>query len=175
VDWLLDTAIVAGRWFEPEFGGWTGAGGIDTEQRAEQWLRAESDSWLAALESAAAAGRHRRVLAVAEAMHWFSDRWIHWGHWPRVFTLSSRAGLALGDDGAAATHLNYLSWACATCLGDAATAAATAQHAHRRAVAAGDLRQQGWARAYLSSALLPAGRSPTTSCSTAVSWLLRRD
>ncbi|MCO1656778.1 ATP-binding protein [Pseudonocardia humida] len=161
VDWLLDTAIVAGRWFEPEFGGtpggWAGAAGLDTEQRAERWLRAEADNWLAALEDAAAAGRHRKVLAVAEAMHWFSDRWIHWGHWPRVFTLSSRAGLHLGDDGAAATHLNYLSWACGSCLGDAAAAAACARHAHRRAVAAADPRQQGWARSYLATALLASG------------------
>ncbi|WP_214405868.1 ATP-binding protein [Pseudonocardia lacus] len=161
VDWLLDTAIVAGRWFEPEFGGapggWAGAAGLDTEQLAERWLRAEADNWLAALEDAAAAGRHRKVLAVAEAMHWFSDRWTHWGHWPRVFTLSSRAGLRLRDDGAAATHLNYLSWACGSCLGDAAAAAACARHAHRRAVAAGDLRQQGWSRSYLATALLPAG------------------
>jgi tetratricopeptide (TPR) repeat protein len=160
VDWLLDTAVVAGRWFEPEFGGapgWAGAAGLETEQSAERWLRAESDSWLAALESAAEQGRHRRVLAVADAMHWFSDRWIHWGHWPRVFQLSSRAGLALGDDTAAATHLNYLSWACANCLGDGPAAIATARHAHRRALAAGDLRQQGWAMAYLSSALVPAG------------------
>lgn len=161
VDRLLDTAVAAGRWFEPEFGaagrGWAGAAGLDSERAAERWLRAEADNWLAALEDAAAAGRHRRVLAVAEAMHWFSDRWIHWGHWPRVFTLSSRAGLRLGDDGASATHLNYLSWASANCLGDAAAAAACARHAHRRAVAADDVREQGWARAYLAAVLLPSG------------------
>lgn len=161
VDWLLDTAIAAGRRFEPDYAALPGRRDdrvrLDTPEAAQQWLMAEADSWLAALELAAAAGRWRRVVDVAESMHWFSDRWIHWGYWPRVFTLSSNAAAELADHAAVATHLNYLSWAHNNCLGDTAGASDCARRAHAEAVVAGDLRQQAWADSYLAVALLKAG------------------
>ncbi|MFI0192971.1 ATP-binding protein [Streptomyces sp. NPDC017082] len=161
VDWLLDTAITAGHRFHPDHSCLPGHQDdrvrLDTPEAAQHWLMTEADSWLAALELAAATGRRRRVIDVAEAMHWFSDRWIHWGHWPRVFTLSSQAATELADHAAAATHLNYLSWAHNTCLGDTAGASDCARRAHTEAVAAGDLRQQAWGDSYLAVALLKGG------------------
>ncbi|MFI8194477.1 ATP-binding protein [Streptomyces sp. NPDC085946] len=162
VDWLLDTAIAAGRWFEPDYykalpEHWDDRVQLNSPEAAQQWLMAEADGWLAALELVAATGRWRRVVDVAEAMHWFSDRWIHWGYWPRVFTLSSNAAAELADHTAAATHLNYLSWAHNACLGDTAGASDCARRAHAEAVIAGDLRQQAWADSYLAVALLKAG------------------
>jgi hypothetical protein len=47
---------------------------LGTPERAQAWLQTEGDNWLAALRLAAAAGEHRRVVDVAEAVHWFSDR-----------------------------------------------------------------------------------------------------
>ncbi|WP_412126635.1 hypothetical protein [Streptomyces xinghaiensis] len=114
----------------------------------------------ARFEKALAGFAHRdqvRVVDVAEAMHWFSDRWIHWGYWPRVFTLSSNAAAELADHAAVATHLKYLSWAHNNCLGDTAGASDCARRAHAEAVVAGDLRQQAWADSYLAVALLKAG------------------
>ncbi|MEU2774382.1 AAA family ATPase [Streptomyces sp. NPDC007162] len=162
VDWLLDTAIVAGRRFDPDYAAALpdhrdDRMRLDTPEAAQQWLMTEADNWLAALELAAATRQWRRVVDVAEAMHWFSDRWIHWGYWPRVFALSSNAAAELADHSAAATHLNYLSWAHNTCLGDTAGAADCARRAHAEAVTAGDLRLQAWADSYLAVALLKAG------------------
>lgn len=161
VNWLLDTAIVAGRRFDPACAALPERRDdrvrLDTPEAAQQWLTTEADSWLAALELTAATGKWRRVVDVAEAMHWFSDRWIHWGYWPRVFTLSSNAAAELADHAAAATHLNYLSWAHNTCLGDTAGASECARRAHAEAVKAGDLRLQAWADSYLAVALLKAG------------------
>jgi tetratricopeptide (TPR) repeat protein len=154
IDWLLDTAIVAGRWFEPAHGAlapdWDGRVPLDTPALAEDWLRAEADNWFAALRASAARGDHQRVVDVAESMHWFSDRWIHWGRWTEVFTLSSAAGRALGDPTAEATHLNYLSWALNVCSGDTPGAVLKAEEAFAVAGGAGNVSQRGWARFYLS-------------------------
>ena len=161
VDWLLETAILAGRWFEPGYAalppGWEGSVPLGDRPAAHRWLTAEADSWLAALELAAGAGRWQRVVDVAEAMHWFSERWLHWGHWPRVFALSSGAAERLDDHAAAATHLNYQSWARCVCADDTAGAADCARRAHAHAVLAGDEQQQALADAYLAVALNQGG------------------
>lgn len=161
VHWLLDTAIVAGGRFDPAFEVLPGRREdrlrLDSPEAAQQWLTTEADNWLAALEMAAASGQWRRVVDVAEAMHWFSDRWIHWGYWPRVFTLSSDSAAQLADHAAAATHLNYLSWAHNTCLGDTAAATDCARRAQAEAALAGSPRLQAWADSYLAVALLKAG------------------
>ncbi|RMI06539.1 ATP-binding protein, partial [Cellulomonas triticagri] len=156
-DWLLATTVRAGRRFEPDFaddpdrdaaatagpvldlGGPEGAGA---------WLRAESGSWLAALRRAATAGDHRRVVDVAEALHWFSDLWSRWGHWPEVFDLSADAATRLGDDRLVATHEGYRAWAQLECRGDAGRAAAAADRALAAARRAGDRAQEGWALSY---------------------------
>ncbi|WP_239697228.1 helix-turn-helix domain-containing protein [Streptomyces sp. OspMP-M43] len=159
--WLLDTAIAAGYRFDPDFKVSAGERDdrvrLDSPEAAQQWLTTEADNWLAALETAATTGQWRRVVDVAESMHWFSDRWIHWGYWPRVFTLSSNSAAELADHAAAATHLNYLSWAYNTCLGDTAAASIYARRAQAEAALAGDPRLQAWADSYLAVALLKAG------------------
>jgi transcriptional regulator with XRE-family HTH domain/tetratricopeptide (TPR) repeat protein len=156
--WLLDVAIVAGRWFEPGYGAppadWNGLVRLDTHEEAETWLKAESANWLAALRSAAEDGHHATVLEVADAMHWFSDRWLHWGYWHEVFGLSHEAAHAMGDRRAEAVHLNYFAWALASCEGRYAESADRALEALALARAAGDLGQQGWALDYAARATL---------------------
>ncbi|WP_327712795.1 helix-turn-helix domain-containing protein [Streptomyces sp. NBC_00464] len=155
--WLLETAVVAGRWYEPDHGAppptWQGTVDLSTAEHARRWLQAEGDNWLAALRAAAAAGDHATVVEVAEALHWFSDQWIFWGHWPEVFRTAVRCGQALGDPLLEATQLNYHAWALLICEGRhrdsverSAQALAAAQHAE-------DLPQQGWAHYYSAWAL----------------------
>jgi len=153
--WLLEVAVVAGRWFEPEYGpppaNWSSLIALPTAESAMAWLRAESENWFAALQSAAAGGDHTRVIDVAEAMHWFSDQWTYWGQWHEVYGLSSAAAHALGDRGLEAVHLNYLAWAYATCMSRYQDAIETATRALTIAAETGDTRQQAWARHYIAS------------------------
>ena len=157
--WLLSTATVAGRWFEPEYSSlpadWDERVPMDTSAAAQQWIESEGDNWLAAVRTSAAGGRFEAVIAVAEAMHWFSDRWPHWGRWTEVFRLAATSAQELGDLGAAATQLNYVSWALNICDGDSAGAIEAAARARAIAESIGDVRQQGWALFYLAWAQLP--------------------
>jgi tetratricopeptide (TPR) repeat protein/transcriptional regulator with XRE-family HTH domain len=159
--WLLSTATVAGRWFEPAFGSlppdWDDQVPMQTVALAQRWIETEADNWLAALRTAAAGRRFAAVVAVAEAMHWFSDRWAHWGHWTEVFGLASAAAEELGDARATATQLNYLSWALSVCDGDSGAAVTTAQRAYAVAESAGDVGQQGWALCYQAWAYFAEG------------------
>jgi hypothetical protein len=146
-DWLLDVAVVAGRCCEPGYGppadGRFGAVPLASAGDATDWLQAEGDNWLTALRSAAAAGRHARVVEVAEAMHWFSDRWAYWGHWDEVFHLSSTAASALNDPAEETRQLNYLSWA-QVAQGDPTTGLTTAVRAQELATSTGDRTQLAW-------------------------------
>ncbi|WP_406433397.1 hypothetical protein OHA59_42640 [Streptomyces sp. NBC_01589] len=80
--------------------------------RRDQWLQAEGANWLAALRHAATAGEHATVVEVAEAMHWFSDQWICWGHWPEICRTATHSAQALGDPLLEATQLNYRASPC---------------------------------------------------------------
>jgi transcriptional regulator with XRE-family HTH domain len=98
--WLLRTATMAGRWFEPGLAGRPAQPDpdlavISSTEDAELWLRVNVDNWLGALRSAAASGQHSLVLDCAEAMHWFCSRWAY-AHWPEVFSLGTEAAAALG-------------------------------------------------------------------------------
>ncbi|MQY13985.1 hypothetical protein SRB5_41450 [Streptomyces sp. RB5] len=157
-DWLLETAVVAGRWFEPDYGApppdWAGIVDLSSADRAHDWLQAEGLNWLAALRAAAAAGDHATVVEVAEALHWFSDNWVFWGHWHEVYAAGARSARALGDPLTEATQLNYHAWALFTCEGrphDSIECATQALAAARRA---DSLSQQAWAHQYLASAYL---------------------
>lgn len=150
--WLLETAVVAGRWYEPGYGApsptWQGIVDLSTAEHARHWLQAEGANWLHALRAAAAAGDHTAVVEVAESLHWFSDQWIFWGHWPEVFRTAAHCAQALDDPLLEATHLNYHAWALLVCEGrhrDSLDRSAQALEAARRA---GDLPQQGWAHSY---------------------------
>ncbi|MGW6541960.1 helix-turn-helix domain-containing protein [Streptomyces massasporeus] len=151
--WLLDTAVLAGRWHEPDYGMPPADPGrlvaLDDREQAARWIRTEGDAWLAAFREAAAHGEHARVAEVAEAMHWFSDHWVSWGHWVEVYERAAAAGAALGDAALEATHRNYLAWAYWACARRHDEAVESATTALRLAGTAGDVRQQAWAHAYL--------------------------
>ncbi|GGL64019.1 hypothetical protein GCM10010129_04600 [Streptomyces fumigatiscleroticus] len=153
-DWLLETAVVAGRWYEPDHGappaGWHGTVDLSDADRARRWLQAEGPNWLAALRAAATAGEHARVVEVAEALHWFSDQWIFWGHWPEVFGTAARSARALGDPLLEATQLNYHAWAVLMCEGRPRDSLAHSAAALAAAERAGDPGQQAWAHQYRS-------------------------
>ncbi|RSS46198.1 helix-turn-helix domain-containing protein [Streptomyces sp. WAC08241] len=150
--WLLETTVMAGRWYEPGHGAppatWQGTVDLSTAEHARRWLRVEGVNWLAALRAAAAAGDHAVVVEVAEALHWFSDQWIFWGHWPEVFATAARCAQALGDPVLEATHLNYHAWALLVCEGRHHDGLDRSAQALAAAVRAGDLAQQGWAHKY---------------------------
>jgi tetratricopeptide (TPR) repeat protein/DNA-binding XRE family transcriptional regulator len=162
-DWLLDVTVTAGRWFEPGYGAppadWPGLVPLPSAAAAERWLQAEAPNWLAALRAAARAGRAERVVTVAESLHWFSDRWMYWGHWHEVFALSRDAARQTGDRGLEATHLNYLAWAQSACQGRHEQSVRSALAAATLAASAGDLSQQGWALFYAGRARLRADRA----------------
>ncbi|MFE8940618.1 ATP-binding protein [Streptomyces sp. NPDC007872] len=150
--WLLETTVMAGRWYEPDHGAppatWQGTVDLSTAGHARRWLRVEGVNWLAALRAAAAAGDHAVVVEAAEALHWFSDQWIFWGHWPEVFATAARCAQALGDPVLEATHLNYHAWALLVCEGRHHDSLDRSAQALAAAVRAGDLPQQGWAHKY---------------------------
>jgi transcriptional regulator with XRE-family HTH domain/tetratricopeptide (TPR) repeat protein len=158
IDWLLEVATVAGRWFHLEFGpppaGWSNLITLPTTESAMAWLRAESQNWFAAFQSDAAQGDHARVIDVAEAMHWFSEHWTYWGHWHEVYALSSAAAHDLGDRGLEAIHLNYLAWAYSACLSRYPDAIEAADRALAIAADSGDVRQQAWAHYLIAVARL---------------------
>jgi tetratricopeptide (TPR) repeat protein/transcriptional regulator with XRE-family HTH domain len=157
VTWLLDTAAAAGRWFEP--GGQEPGPGPASGQEAGRWLQQESLNWLGALRAAFAAGRHTEVMAAADALHWFSERWRHWEPWLEVFHLSAASAQARGDRRGQAVHLNYLSWAYTTCALQHDLAEAPAREALRLAREVDDLSQQGWSWVCLGSAARRRGEA----------------
>jgi tetratricopeptide (TPR) repeat protein len=156
VTWLLDTAITAGHWFDPTYAGRVDApvpsGAPASAEEAGRWLEQESLNWLGALRMAFATGRHAEVMAVARAMHWFSERWRHWGSWLEVFQMSAASAEALGDRRGQAIHLNYVAWAYTTFALRHELADAPAREAMRLARDVGDIREQGWSWLCIGSA-----------------------
>lgn len=92
-------------------------------------------------------------MEVAEALHWFSDQWIFWGHWPEVFRTAVRSAQALGDPLLEATQLNYHAWALLICEGRHLDSVERSAQALAAAQRAEDLPQQGWAHYYSAWAL----------------------
>lgn len=161
--WLLSTARAAGEWFQP---GHMPAPAVehalvdfDGMGAAERWLTAEDDNWFRAFQQAAQAGDHTTVVTVAESLHWYSDRCVHWGHWHEVYALSHAAAHALGDVREEAVHLNYLAWAQRACLGNGGASEVLALRAEELARQAGDAVQRGWALVYAALAVGDLGRS----------------
>ncbi|MCO8273688.1 helix-turn-helix domain-containing protein [Actinoplanes sp. TRM 88003] len=162
-EWLLGTVIVAGRHFEPGYGpgraGATEVLDLTSSAEAADWLRAEAENWLPALQAVAADGQDQRVVDVAEALHWFSDSWFLWPGWEDVYTLSVRATERLGDDRLRAVHEGYLAWVyIATSQQNHEAGLAHARIALDHAVRSGDRRQIGWANYYVSWALMSQER-----------------
>jgi transcriptional regulator with XRE-family HTH domain/tetratricopeptide (TPR) repeat protein len=127
-------------------------------EEAHAWLEAERARWLAALGRAQAAGRHRQVVEAAEAMHWFSDRTLHWELWVQVFQRGVDSARALGSRRDEAVQLNYLAWAYNHCLYDHTSALTTAEAALDVAWEIDDRLQIGWALNYEAEALHRLGR-----------------
>ncbi|MGI5396264.1 ATP-binding protein [Streptomyces sp. CA-251251] len=150
--WLLETTVVAGRWFEPDHGGppsdLRGLVDLSSADKARDWLQTQGVNWLTALRAAAEAGDHALVVEVAESVHWFSDQWIFWGHWPEVFGTAARSAKTLGDAVMEATQLNYYAWAVLICESRPAASLPLSAQALSIAVKAGDASQQAWAHYY---------------------------
>ncbi|MFF4014831.1 helix-turn-helix domain-containing protein [Streptomyces sp. NPDC001843] len=152
--WLLDTAVLAGRWYEPGYGAPPPDPGrlvaLDDREAALRWIKAESDNWLAAFRDAADAGEHARVTEVAEAMHWLSEHWVSWDQWTEIYRRAAEAGAALGDAALEATHRNYLAWAYFAHARRHPEAVAEATRALGLARSCSNVGQQAEAHAYLA-------------------------
>ncbi|MFE7506071.1 ATP-binding protein [Promicromonospora sp. NPDC057488] len=103
-DWLLETATVAGRWFDgdtddddarPDDAALVA---LTSPDDARTWLLVEKESWLAALRLAAAAGRDEQVARFGEAMNWIANETQVWANdWLEVFGLTRTAAARLPD------------------------------------------------------------------------------
>jgi transcriptional regulator with XRE-family HTH domain/tetratricopeptide (TPR) repeat protein len=157
-DHLLRTATAAGRMIDPGAAEDAATGtDLATREAAADWLEREASNWLAAIRHAAAGGRHTELVALARAMHWYSD--THQQHpWEEVFSLAVTSARALGDRHQEAALLNFLGWARYYCLGDVAAGLLAHQEALATAVDVGDRVEQAWALVYLSSVLTRLGR-----------------
>ncbi|GLY00168.1 MULTISPECIES: helix-turn-helix domain-containing protein [Actinoplanes] len=159
--WLLDTTIVAGRWFEPAYGcladGWAGLIPLATAEESGDWLQAEADNWLGALRAAAGWGEDQLVVDVAEALHWFSDTMIFWEGWYEVYGLSRAAAARLPDRHQEVAHINYFSWAATHAAHRVSEGGAIARDAYRLAAEIGDRKEQAWALHYIGTAHRYAG------------------
>ncbi|MFC7013424.1 helix-turn-helix domain-containing protein [Streptomyces viridiviolaceus] len=151
--WLLDTAVLAGRWYEPEHGAPSPAPGrlvaLGDREQAMRWMKTESDNWLAAFREAVETGEHAKVIEVADATIWFSDHWVSWGHWIEVYKRAAEAAAALGDPVREATHRNNL--AGAYWIGERRHDKAVGEAGRALAIAekCGDVTQQAWAHHHL--------------------------
>ncbi|GAA3841875.1 ATP-binding protein [Amycolatopsis tucumanensis] len=159
LDHLLDTGIEAGRLFYPDaLRDSVEASRFATREEAAAWLDAEAANWLAAQRAALAHGKHRQVVDLARALHWFSDGRIQQLPWAEVFALGVDAARALGSRPDEAVLLNFLGWARYYCLGDNEGGRAAHEEALAIATEIGDRREQTWALGYLGSVLLRLGR-----------------
>lgn len=108
--WLLDVATRAARFFDHDVPA-ESAGPVHDKESAARWLELELENWRGALRSAVTANEHERVLALAQAMHWYSDMHGVGELWREVFGAGADAARWLGNARDAAEQLNYLSWA----------------------------------------------------------------
>ncbi|MFJ7068723.1 helix-turn-helix domain-containing protein [Streptomyces sp. NPDC101115] len=159
--WLLETATVAGRWYQPEYGApphsWQGLVPLESADQARDWLRNEAPSWLAALRAAAGRDEHTQVVETVHAMEWFCDLWVHWGHWPEVFGLAAESAAALDDPYMRAFHLNCQSWALNACGQRHREAVERAEEGLEHARRAQDVHQQVSALMHTASAYRQLG------------------
>lgn len=160
--WLLRTATLSGRWFEPGYGRPDrpdpDLAVVSSPEQADGWLRVNVDNWLGAMRTAADLDQHSLVLDCAESMHWYSERWAHSPHWREVFTLGTEAAAALGDQAQQATQLNYLAWVHTVPPSDLQTVLRYAAEALQLATRAGSMAQIAWSHVYAGRALRLLGR-----------------
>ncbi|MFD9733221.1 ATP-binding protein [Umezawaea sp. NPDC059074] len=151
-DWLLRRAIAAATLHAPDV-----VASPDVEAlfadvgAAEEWLRVELPQWRGAFLLAVAAGRHREVLDLAHAMHWYSDQHGTGELWLEVFGAGADAARALDSPADEAVQENFLTWTTVHLLGRPEDALVNHRRALEIAERVGDPVQQGWACAYRSS------------------------
>ncbi|XVV16260.1 helix-turn-helix domain-containing protein [Actinoplanes sp. CA-131856] len=145
--WLLDSTVEAGRAFEP------GHDSAVPLAEAGPWLRAEAGNWLPVLKGT----DDKRIVDVAEALHWFSDTWSFWPHWEDVYSGSVQAARRLGDERLQAVHLGYLAWVYVICRAEPARGAEYAREAVQVSQRVGDPGLIGWSNYYVAWALKQAG------------------
>jgi transcriptional regulator with XRE-family HTH domain/tetratricopeptide (TPR) repeat protein len=109
--WLLSTAAHAGALFAPEndrpmqLPAVLDPPAARSPGAASAWLRAEVAHWWPAIRRAAQEGRHDEVVAAADGLSFFGDRWLSWGHWHELFLLRAESAHVLGDVDAEASAL----------------------------------------------------------------------
>jgi transcriptional regulator with XRE-family HTH domain/tetratricopeptide (TPR) repeat protein len=151
IDWLLREARTSARMFGPD-------GVLGDRERAATWLRRETGHWLGALRLAHAARRHRTVLDVATAMHWYSDQRGDGVLWHEVFRYGVEAARALGSRRDEAVQLNFVCWTLCVLLDQQEAALEAHERAWAVAVDCGDLMEQAWALYYRSAIERRRGR-----------------
>ncbi|WBB94915.1 helix-turn-helix domain-containing protein [Solwaraspora sp. WMMA2080] len=157
IGWLLLRTRQAGVMFEPDAG--RADSPFDDDRAAAYWLDRESGNWLAALRDAARCGRHADVVAVARALHWYSDANSHRHPWEEVFSLAVAAARAVGSCRDEAVLLNFLGWAQYFCQDRNLDGLATLDRALDLARRIGDRREQAWALTYTAAVLVRTGRA----------------
>jgi transcriptional regulator with XRE-family HTH domain/tetratricopeptide (TPR) repeat protein len=142
--WLLAVATRCAQRFDHD-----ATDSAQDKESAGRWLALELENWRGALRSAVALGEHEQVLALAKAMHWYSDMHGVGELWREVFSAGAEAAKALGNARDTAEQLNYLSWALYALCGQAHDAL----HVHERAaaVAVDDTVTEAWTWYYGSA------------------------
>ena len=150
--WLLAVATRAAMYFDHDRAEVTatvdGPDPVHDRTSAARWLEREQPHWRRAVR--AAQGDHERVLALATAMHWYSDLRGDGELWREVFSAGADAARALGDVRAEAEQANYLSWALFILCGQPHEALKVHHRALAAATEAGDLVLEAWAYYYRS-------------------------
>ncbi len=149
--WLLETTVMAGRWYEPGHGARPPRGRAPSTCPPPSTPAGGSGSrastgWPPCARPPRRGPRRRGggrrgaalVLRPVDLL----------GHWPEVFATAARCAQALGDPVLEATHLNYHAWALLVCEGRHHDGLDRSAQALAAAVRAGDLAQQGWAHKY---------------------------
>ncbi|MFE0591665.1 ATP-binding protein [Micromonospora echinospora] len=157
VDWLLRRARQAGAMFEPV--ACRADSPFDDDRAAAHWLDRESGNWLAALRDAARSARHADVVAVARALHWYSDANSHRHPWEEIFSLGVAAAQAAGSPRDEAALLNFLGWARYFCRDRNTDGLATLAQALELARRTGDRREEAWALTYTAAIHIRTGRA----------------
>ncbi|MFI6094341.1 ATP-binding protein [Lentzea sp. NPDC051213] len=147
--WLLAVATKAARFFDHDNPASDGPDPVHDKESADRWLTLELENWRGALRSAVAHGEHERVLALAQAMHWYSDMHGVGELWREVFQAGADAARRLGNAKDTAEQLNYLAWAHYALCGQAHEALVV--HEQAAAFASADTLTEAWTWYYGSA------------------------
>lgn len=158
VAYLIGTACRAAEWFHPE--ALDIDNGFTSRAQAGEWLDREAPNWLTAYRWAARDGDHRRVVDMAEAMHWYSDFRKRQQPWDEVFELGVDSARALGERRSEVKLLNFLGWG-RRYVGQEDLDGALPAHQAALALAReiGDKNEETWALMYIGAVLLRLGRT----------------